>query len=142
MIRQLTRLLRPVPALGHVCSQSRPTHIPLAGGSNSVKRQDPSTRASPAWTTPLAPPSYALGAIAVLEYRPATAAPAIGSVLPDEADNSEVHLWGHLQEAALARIGLAFDRDDLIQATARSADELLSPVALRAFAAHARWRSM
>jgi len=92
----------------------------------------------------------ALGAIAMLEYWQATAAPsaralaltwaediagtAIGGVLPDRAGSKEIHLWGHLQEAALARVGHAFGRDDLVQVAARSADELLIPVVQRAFA--------
>lgn len=91
----------------------------------------------------------ALGAIAVLEYWQATAdssagalalawakeiaGTAVGGMLPDQRGSSAIHLWGHLQEAALARVGHAFGRGDLIEVAARSADELLVPVALRAF---------
>jgi hypothetical protein len=91
----------------------------------------------------------ALSAIAVLEYWEATAssgaaeraiawadeiaATRMGDTLPDVAGTSEVHLWGHLQEAALARIGAAFERADLVEAAARSADALLAPAVLRSF---------
>ncbi|PKN82861.1 MAG: hypothetical protein CVU47_01360 [Chloroflexi bacterium HGW-Chloroflexi-9] len=91
----------------------------------------------------------ALRAIAVFEYWQATADSSAGAlalawaeelagtavegILPDRAGSDEVHLWGHLQEAALARIGRAFGRNDLIQVAAQSADELLVPVVLRAF---------
>ena len=56
-----------------------------------------------------------------------------GDVLPDRAGDPNIHLWGHLQEAALARIGTALGRDDLVQAAARSADAVLAPAAERAF---------
>ena len=58
----------------------------------------------------------------------------IGDVLPDRAGSAEVHLWGHLQEAALARVGAEFGRDDLVQAAARSAGAVLAPAAQHAFA--------
>ena len=58
----------------------------------------------------------------------------IGDVLPDCAGDVSVHLWGHLQEAALARTGMEFGRDDLVQAAARSADAVLVPAAELAFA--------
>lgn len=58
----------------------------------------------------------------------------IGDVLPDRAGDATIHLWGHLQEAALARTGMAFGRDDLVQAAARSADAILAPAAQLAFA--------
>lgn len=57
----------------------------------------------------------------------------IGDVLPDRAGDASVHLWGHLQEAALARIGKESGRDDLVQAAARSADAILAPAARLAF---------
>jgi len=57
----------------------------------------------------------------------------IGDVLPDRAGEANIHLWGHLQEAALARTGEAFGRDDLLQAAARSADAVLVPAAELAF---------
>lgn len=92
----------------------------------------------------------ALSAIAMLEYWEATASPEaarhalagseeiaaarVGSVLPDRAGSPDVHLWGHLQEAALARVGAAFGRPDLVQAAARSADAILVPAVARAFA--------
>jgi len=58
----------------------------------------------------------------------------VGDVLPDRAGDATVHLWGHLQEAALARTGTAFGRDDLVYAAARSADAVLAPAAQLAFA--------
>ncbi|MDP9238767.1 MAG: hypothetical protein M3P30_15445 [Chloroflexota bacterium] len=92
----------------------------------------------------------ATGVLAALEFWRATGAPdlaaralswaeeiaaaRIGDVLPDRAGDPVVHLWGHLQEAALARAGTAFGRDDLVQAAARSADAVLAPAAQRAFA--------
>jgi hypothetical protein len=57
----------------------------------------------------------------------------IGDVLPDRAGEANTHLWGHLQEAALARTGMEFGRDDLVQAAARSADAVLVPAAELAF---------
>ena len=57
----------------------------------------------------------------------------IGDVLPDRAGDANIHLWGHLQEAALARVGKEFGRDDLVQAAARSADAILAPAAQLAF---------
>jgi len=92
----------------------------------------------------------ALSAIATLEYWQATAEPSagalalgwareiadtrIGDVLPDVAGSTDVHLWGHLQEAALARIGEAFEIPTLISMAARSADAILVPAVGRAFA--------
>jgi len=92
----------------------------------------------------------ALSAIAMLEYWQATATPSaaahalawagaiaaarVGDLLPDREGSSNVHLWGHLQEAALARIGVAFGHDDLVSAAARSADAILAPAVERAFA--------
>ncbi len=103
----------------------------------------------------LAPTPYlditALSAIVMLEYSEATGsteaarqavvwaesieAARVGDVLPDRAEIPEVHLWGHLQEAALARVGAAARRPDLVQAAAQSAEAVLVPAVLRAFAA-------
>jgi hypothetical protein len=92
----------------------------------------------------------AVGVLAALEFSRATgarpvaaralawaeeiAAARIGDVLPDRAGVAAIHLWGHLQEVALARAGTEFGRDDLIQVAARSADAVLAPAAQRAFA--------
>ena len=92
----------------------------------------------------------ALSAIAMLEYWQATAEPSavasavawaeeiaaavVGDVLPDRVGSSEVHLWGHLQEAALARIGAACGRGDLVRIAARSAEAVLEPAVVSAFA--------
>jgi hypothetical protein len=61
------------------------------------------------------------------------AAARVDDVLPDRAGDATVHLWGHLQETALARTGVAFERDDLVRAAARSADAVLAPAANLAF---------
>ncbi len=61
------------------------------------------------------------------------AAARIGDVLPDLAGSANIQLWGHLQEAALARTGMEFGRDDLVQVAARSADAVLAPAARLAF---------
>ena len=58
----------------------------------------------------------------------------LGAVLPDHVDG-DVHLWGHLQEAALATAGVAFRRDDFIEAARASADAVLLPAVERAFRA-------
>jgi hypothetical protein len=92
----------------------------------------------------------AVAVLAALELWRATAAPGLrtraiawaeeiaaarlGDVLPDRAGRAEVHLWGHLQETALARAGRALARPDLVDAARRSADTLLVPAAERAFA--------
>jgi hypothetical protein len=57
-----------------------------------------------------------------------------GPVMCDDERRSEVHLWGHLQEAATARAGLRFDRPDLVAAASASADALLVPAAAGGFA--------
>lgn len=91
----------------------------------------------------------AVGVLAALEFYKATGsrhvaerarvwaeeilAARIGDVLPDRAGDAHVHLWGHLQEAALARVGMEFDRQDLISAAARSADAVLAPPTREAF---------
>ncbi|TAJ21445.1 MAG: hypothetical protein EPO65_01505 [Dehalococcoidia bacterium] len=91
----------------------------------------------------------ALNAIAVLEYGQATgsasanalalrwaesvAACRIDDILPDIEGQTAIHLWGHLQEAALARIGASAGRDDLVRVAARSADAILAPAAESAF---------
>lgn len=51
----------------------------------------------------------------------------VGDVLPDRAGCADVHLWGHMQEEALARAGRAFGRGDLIDAARRSAEVVLVP---------------
>ena len=52
---------------------------------------------------------------------------ALGDVLPDRAGESRVHLWGHLQEAALAEAGMALQHPDLVEAARRSAEAVLVP---------------
>lgn len=64
------------------------------------------------------------------------AAGRLGAVLPDKTGQRTVHLWGHLQEAALARVAIAFDRPGLARIACDSAEELFVPCVERAFAAH------
>ena len=52
---------------------------------------------------------------------------ADGNVLPDQPGLAQIHLWGHLQEAALADAGMAFARPDLVEAARRSAEAVLIP---------------
>lgn len=79
----------------------------------------------------------ATGAIHVgqraLRWAEAIAEERVGDVLPDIAGRAEVHLWGHLQEAALARAGRVFGRADLIDAACRSAEAVLAPQVERRF---------
>jgi hypothetical protein len=49
--------------------------------------------------------------------------------LLDAAGVTDGHLWGHLQEAALANCGRALDRPDLVERARLSADALLVPAA-------------
>ena len=60
----------------------------------------------------------------------------LGDLLPDAAGDPKVHLWGHLQEVALARVGTAFARMDLVEAARGSADIVFVPSVERSFAAH------
>lgn len=85
----------------------------------------------------------AVGVLAAIEYSRATGADHVASralawareivasvqddVLPDRAGASGVHLWGHLQEAAVAEVGMAFGRADLVDAARRSAEAALVP---------------
>ena len=48
-------------------------------------------------------------------------------VLVDEVGVAQIHLWGHLQEAALANAGMAFRRPDLIEVARRSTEAALIP---------------
>jgi hypothetical protein len=59
----------------------------------------------------------------------------IGGLLPDIPGRTEVHLWGHLQEAALARIGARSGRLDIVDVAAVSAQLLLIPAARSGFRA-------
>ncbi len=61
------------------------------------------------------------------------AAAAIGDVLPDQAGSARIHLWGHLQEAALAEAGTTFGRAELIERARRSAEAVLVPAVERHF---------
>jgi hypothetical protein len=55
------------------------------------------------------------------------AAHANGSRLLDAAGVSQVHLWGHPQEAALAGTGRALGDSDLVDCARASADALVMP---------------
>ena len=52
---------------------------------------------------------------------------ARNNVLPNEVGSTQTHLWGHLQEVALADAGMAFDRPDLVEAARRSTEAVLIP---------------
>jgi hypothetical protein len=87
----------------------------------------------------------AVGALAALEHWRATGTPSSGERalawcveiagqagadqrLPNAHGGDEsIHLWGHLQELALAEIGSAFGRADLVAAARASAEALLLP---------------
>ena len=56
-------------------------------------------------------------------------------ILPDVSGSEEVHLWGHLQECALAEAGKVFRCAEWVQAARESADRLLAPAARLAFPA-------
>ena len=61
------------------------------------------------------------------------AAQAIDGVLPDAAGIQPVHLWGHLQETALAETGRALQQPDLIEVARQSADAVLVPAVATSF---------
>jgi hypothetical protein len=83
----------------------------------------------------------AVGVLAVLEHWRATgvsdsadralawsheiAGYARASSLLNAAGDPEIHLWGHLQEAALAETGTAFGRPELVECARASAESLL-----------------
>jgi hypothetical protein len=90
--------------------------------------------------------------LAALEYWAATGAGAIaeravawaeeiaanrlGDLLPDAPGQADIHLWGHLQEAALAQAGQAFGRSDLVRRARVSAELVFVPRVGQAFEAH------
>lgn len=49
-------------------------------------------------------------------------------ILFDDPDEREPHLWGHLQEAALADAGAYLGRDDLVEVARQSALRYLAPL--------------
>lgn len=49
-------------------------------------------------------------------------------VLFDDPDQREPHLWGHIQEGALAEAGLSLDRPDLVEVARESALRFLAPL--------------
>ena len=51
-----------------------------------------------------------------------------GEVLLDNPDETEPHLWGHVQEGVLADAGALLGRDDLVAVARRSADAYLAPL--------------
>ena len=61
------------------------------------------------------------------------AASRLGDVLPDVPGEPDVHLWGHLQEAVLARMGQRLGRRDLVTVAAASARSVLIPPARSGF---------
>jgi hypothetical protein len=85
----------------------------------------------------------AVALLAALRYREATRSGAAAErairwadeiysarwqrILPDSRGSSTVHLWGHLQECALAEAGAYFGRPEWIEAARASAERLLIP---------------
>ena len=85
----------------------------------------------------------AVGALAVMEHWRATGASdsadralawsheiaghSRGSSLLNAAQDPAIHLWGHLQEAALAETGTVFGQPALVECARASADALLLP---------------
>ncbi len=61
------------------------------------------------------------------------AAHRIGDLLPNRPGETPTHLWGHLQEVALARVGARFGHPGLVEVARRSADHLLAPAVRSAF---------
>ena len=61
------------------------------------------------------------------------AAHSSASGLLNAAGVSEIHLWGHLQEAALAETGDALGHSELVECARVSAEALLIPVVERGF---------
>ena len=57
-----------------------------------------------------------------------------GRLLNAASETRSIHLWGHLQERALAETGCAFDRADLVACAGASAEALLLPAVDGAFA--------
>jgi hypothetical protein len=51
-----------------------------------------------------------------------------GPVLRDDHDGSEPHLWGHIQEGALADAGALLDRPDLVRVARESALAYVAPL--------------
>lgn len=52
----------------------------------------------------------------------------VGGVLFDDPDQHAPHLWGHIQEGALAEAGSYLGRPDLVQVSAESALRYLAPL--------------
>jgi hypothetical protein len=93
----------------------------------------------------------AIAVLAALEYWSATnaahaadravkwaeeiAASGLQAILPNVAGEPKVHLWGHLQEVALARVGTELGRADLVEVARASAEALLVPRVALAFEA-------
>ena len=63
----------------------------------------------------------------------AIAALRVGDVLLDNPDETEPHLWGHVQEGVLADAGALLAREDLVAVARRSADAYLAPLVQSGF---------
>jgi len=57
----------------------------------------------------------------------------LGSVLLDNPDQTEPHLWAHIQEGVLAEAGALLDRRDLVAVARASALAYLAPIVESAF---------
>jgi hypothetical protein len=91
----------------------------------------------------------AVGVLAALQHWQATGSPesagraiswsaeiaahSCGGRLLNASGVLPIHLWGHMQERALAATGAAFGRPDLVETARRSAEFLLLPAVERSF---------
>jgi hypothetical protein len=69
----------------------------------------------------------------VLAWAEEIAASRLGDLLPDVAGRPQVHLWNHHQEVALARVGRAFDRADLVEYARHGVEAVFVPTVDNAF---------
>lgn len=69
----------------------------------------------------------------ILAWAEQVAACRDGDVLLDAPGRESIHLWGHLQEGALARAGAALDMHDLVEVARRSAEAAIAPVVASGF---------
>lgn len=132
--------------------QARATHA-LACAVSTFREPEWDARFKLAVSWLDAPTPYldvrAVGVLAVLEHWHATGSSASATrAISWSADISAhssngrllnasgvlpIHLWGHLQESALAATGAALGRPELVETARRSADSLLMPIVERGF---------
>jgi hypothetical protein len=132
--------------------QARATHA-LACAVNSFGELEWDARFKLAVSWLDAPTPYldvrAVGVLAALEHWQATAssesatrAISWSAEIAAQSNNGRllnaagvlpIHLWGHMQERALAATGAAFGRPELVETARRSAESLLMPAVDRSF---------